>query len=73
MRLLRLIAGIILLISAFMQRDTLVGAFGLFFTSQGIFNFNTCGMGGCYTNSCAVYKSKDSKHENEELAVEVID
>lgn len=73
MRVLRLLAGIVLLVSAFMHRDTLVGAFGLFFMSQGVFNFNTCGMGGCYTNSCATYKPKDSNLEKDELVVEVIE
>jgi hypothetical protein len=73
MRVLRLLAGIVLLVSAFMHRDTLVGAFGLFFMSQGVFNFNTCGMGGCYTNSCATYKPKDSNLEKDELLVEVIE
>ncbi len=73
MRVLRLLAGIVLLVSAFIHRDTLVGAFGLFFIFQGIFNFNTCGMGGCYTNSCATYKPKDSNLEKDELVVEVIE
>lgn len=73
MRILRLIAGAILLVSAFIHKDTLVGSFGLFFMLQGVFNFNTCGMGGCYTSSCATYQPKNKLQTREELTAEIVE
>jgi len=53
MRVFRVVAGALLLISAIMQKETLVGGFGLFFLYTGLLNISTSGMGGCYGNSCS--------------------
>ncbi|TXH59218.1 MAG: hypothetical protein E6Q89_02525 [Bacteroidia bacterium] len=66
MRGLRLVAGIALLISAIVSKDTLVGGFSIFFLLQGLFNFNTCGLGGCQTNSCTTnFSDKYAKRAKE--------
>jgi hypothetical protein len=73
MRILRIVAGLILLVSAFIHRDTLVGSFGIFFLLQGVFNFNTCGMGGCYISSCATYHPDKKLQTSEELTAEIVE
>jgi hypothetical protein len=73
MRALRLVAGIILIISAIVHRDTLIGGFGIFFTLQGLLNFSSCGMGGCYSSSCGTPSYTRKTNSNEELHAEVIE
>lgn len=73
MRIIRLVAGVILLISAFVHRDTLIGGFGIFFTLQGLFNFSSCGMGGCYTSSCASPRKFSNAKHTEDIQAEIIE
>ena len=73
MRVLRLAMGVILLISAVVHRDTLIAGFGVFFTLQGVFNFSTCGMGGCYGNSCGTPTNRRIQNSKEELNIEIVD
>jgi len=66
MRILRLLAGLALLLSAYLNRQTLTGAFGLLFLYQGLFNMSGCGMGGCASGACARYEPRVAD-ENKEL------
>lgn len=68
MRVLRLLAGIALLVSAYFNRQTLTGAFGLLFLYQGLFNIRGCGMGACASGTCARYEPASQK--NKELIEE---
>jgi len=56
MRMLRILMGIAGLIYAVMNRDTLLGAVGLFLLLTGIFNVGCCGAG-----ACTVPKQDDTK------------
>jgi hypothetical protein len=49
MRLLRLLAGIAIIIQAVANKDTVFGVAGLLFTMMALFNTGCCGTGGCYT------------------------
>lgn len=49
MRVLRLLAGIGIMIQAFVNRDSVFGIVGLLFTLMAILNTGCCGTGGCYT------------------------
>ena len=73
MRIIRLVAGVILLVSAVVHRDTLIGGFGIFFTLQGLLNFSSCGMGGSYTSGCGTSNYSPKVRNDEELKIEVID
>lgn len=59
MRVLRVLAGVALLVAAWIKRDTLVMAFGLLFLYQGLFNIRGCGMGGCATGSCGIPQDRN--------------
>lgn len=47
-RLLRLIAGIAILVQAVIARDILFAVLGLIFTAMPVFNIGCCGTQGCY-------------------------
>ncbi|MFM6925991.1 MAG: hypothetical protein ACKOU7_10860 [Ferruginibacter sp.] len=47
-RLLRLGAGIAILVQAFIAQDMLFGFLGLIFTAMPVFNIGCCGAQGCY-------------------------
>lgn len=49
MRVLRLLAGIAIVIQAVANKDTVFGVAGLLFTIMALFNTGCCGTGGCYT------------------------
>lgn len=72
MRVFRVVAGIFLLGSAILQKETLVGGFGLFFLYTGLFNIQTCGMGGCYGNSCSTYQPFSKKEQTDDVEAELI-
>lgn len=73
MRVFRVVAGVFLLISAIMQKETLVGGFGLFFLYTGLFNIQTCGMGGCSSGSCSTYQPFNKKADSDVVEAELIE
>lgn len=72
MRVFRIVLGLALVITGFIKKDTITGAFGLLFSYQGIFNVSTCGVGGCYTNTCQpVPKQMQDQAERDVHAEEI--
>jgi hypothetical protein len=65
MRYFRLIAGIIVSITAIIQKDWVVGALGVFFLYQSAFNVGC----GCKTSCAVPSKTIDSKVENPENTI----
>jgi len=64
MRVLRLLAGIGIMIQAFVNRDSVFGIAGLLFTLMAIFNTGCCGTGGCYTPvKKTTHPEKDIQYE----------
>lgn len=59
-RLLRLGAGIAILVQAVMARDLLFAFLGLLFTAMPVFNMGCCGTQGCYVPAD---KDQDKKKE----------
>jgi hypothetical protein len=49
LRILRLVAGIAIIVQAVITKQTLFGIVGILFTSMAIFNTGCCGTGGCDT------------------------
>lgn len=49
MRIIRLLAGIAIIIQAIVNKDIVFGVAGILFTSMAIFNTGCCGVGGCNT------------------------
>ncbi len=47
-RVLRLLAGIAIIVQAVAAKDTLFGIAGVLFTGMAIFNVGCCGAGACY-------------------------
>lgn len=63
-RLLRLGAGIAILIQAVIARDNLFALMGLIFTAMPVFNIGCCGTQGCYVPSGKRQdKSKEINYE----------
>lgn len=50
-RVLRLVAGIAILVQAIIARDILFGIAGLWFTAMPMFNIGCCATGNCYTRT----------------------
>lgn len=73
MRVFKLLAGVILIFSGIWHKDTLVGAFGLFFIYQSVFNISGCGIGGCYTSTCNTSTSRLNTNTEEELKAEIVE
>jgi hypothetical protein len=66
-RLLRLGAGIAILVQAFIARDILFAFLGLIFTAMPVFNIGCCGTQGCY-----VPAEKDQDKTKEIIYEEVV-
>lgn len=49
MRVIRLLAGIAIIIQAIANKDTVFGVAGVLFTIMALFNTGCCGVGGCST------------------------
>ncbi|WP_438946824.1 hypothetical protein [Sediminibacterium sp.] len=49
MRVIRLLAGIAIIIQAIANKDTVFGVAGVLFTIMALFNTGCCGVGGCNT------------------------
>ena len=49
LRVVRLLAGIAIIIQAIVNKDTVFGVAGFLFTIMALFNTGCCGTGGCYT------------------------
>jgi hypothetical protein len=49
MRVIRLLAGIAIIIQAIANKDTVFGVAGFLFTIMALFNTGCCGTGGCDT------------------------
>lgn len=49
MRVIRLLAGIAIIIQAIVNKDAVFGVAGFLFTIMAIFNTGCCGTGGCNT------------------------
>lgn len=49
MRIIRLLAGIAIIIQAIANKDTVFGVAGFLFTIMALFNTGCCGTGGCST------------------------
>lgn len=64
MRVLRLLAGIAIIIQAVFNKDTVFGVAGLLFAVMAIFNTGCCGTGGCYTPvKKTTHPEKDIQYE----------
>jgi hypothetical protein len=50
-RVLRLVAGIAILVQAILARDILFGIAGLWFTAMPLFNIGCCATGNCSTGT----------------------
>lgn len=66
-RLLRLGAGIAILVQAFIARDILFAFLGLIFTAMPVFNIGCCG-----TQGCNVPAEKDQDKTKEVIYEEVV-
>jgi hypothetical protein len=49
MRVIRLLAGIAIIIQAIANKDAIFGVAGFLFTIMALFNTGCCGTAGCYT------------------------
>ena len=49
MRVIRLLAGIAIIIQAIANKDTVFGVAGVLFTIMALFNTGCCSVGGCNT------------------------
>ncbi|WP_439506411.1 hypothetical protein [Sediminibacterium sp.] len=49
MRIVRLLAGIAIIIQSVANKDTVFGIAGLLFTIMALFNTGCCGVNGCAT------------------------
>jgi len=49
MRIIRLLAGIAIIIQAIANKDAVFGMAGILFTIMALFNTGCCGTGGCYS------------------------
>ncbi|MEO0066429.1 MAG: hypothetical protein RI983_1755 [Bacteroidota bacterium] len=49
MRVIRLLAGIAIIIQAIANKDTVFGVAGVLFTIMALFNTGCCGVGDCNT------------------------
>jgi len=66
MRVIRLLAGIAILIQAVVNKDTVFGVAGVLFASMALFNTGCCGVGGCNT------PIKNSNKSTEEISYEEV-
>lgn len=48
-RIIRLLAGLAILIQAVLAKDIVFGMIGLLFAGMALFNVGCCGTNGCYT------------------------
>ncbi len=60
MRVIRLLAGIAIIIQAIANKDTVFGVAGVLFTIMALFNTGCCGVGGCNT---PIQKSNSSTED----------
>lgn len=59
MRVIRLLAGIAILIQAIVNKDAVFGVVGGLFTIMALFNTGCCGVGGCNVPIKKFNKSTD--------------
>lgn len=60
MRVIRLLAGIAIIIQAIANKDTVFGVAGVLFTIMALFNTGCCGVGGC---NAPIQKSNKSTED----------
>ena len=66
MRVIRLLAGIAIIIQAIANKDAIFGVAGFLFTIMALFNTGCCGTAGCYTHM------KKTSKTTEEISYEEV-